>query len=348
VLFAGERFPTKHLRELMSCVPHPRFCNMYGTTETHIAAFYDVQPIPEDSDEPLPIGRACAHVNLMAVDPQGRRVEPGATGELVVRGPSVMEGYWRQPERTSTVLVKYRFGEQLEGLCYRTGDLVQLKPDGNYYIIGRGDRRVKVRGNLVDLDEVEKALLADERVRESAVYLITEEGEALTKLGAAVVLKPGATAQPTELRHGLSLQLPAYALPNHVAIMPDLPRTGSGKISRRALQAMEAEQAAAAGAGGRQGAAQPAGIQEAVRNFVLTELLSSADGADIDDETDLLMTGLIDSLSVVRLLAFLEERYSIRVPPEQFVEENFNTLTSISRLIERLQGEGAGGGSLTR
>ena len=109
-----------------------------------------------DSDDPLPIGGACAHVNLGVVSPDGRQVEPGETGELVIRGPSLMEGYWKLPERTAQALRPEPFGELLTDVAYHTGDLVRVRPDGAIEIIGRGDRRVKERGNLVDLDAIEQ------------------------------------------------------------------------------------------------------------------------------------------------------------------------------------------------
>jgi len=116
VLFAGERFPTKNLKELMRLVPTAAYCNMFGTTETHIAAYYPIPPLSEVADDPLPIGRPCAHVNLAIFKPDGSRATAGETGELAIRGPSVMEGYWRLPERTSKALQRHAIADGLEGL----------------------------------------------------------------------------------------------------------------------------------------------------------------------------------------------------------------------------------------
>jgi amino acid adenylation domain-containing protein len=332
VLFAGERFPTKHLRRLMSLVPNPRYCNMYGTTETHIAAYYDVPPL--SSDDPLPIGRACSHVNLMAVSPSGGRAGPGETGELVIRGPSLMEGYWGQPEKTEAALGRYAFGPELESLCYRSGDLVQLRSDGTYQIIGRADRRVKVRGYLVDLDGVEAVLLSDPRVQEAAAYLRSSANDETTWVEAAVIVRHGAEITASQLRLHASRTLPIYAVPERVAILPEFPRTGSGKTSRRDLQALvDAEPRDKQ----EESLSRDGDLQSALKSFILVQLLDGNDGQVLAPDVALLEDGLIDSMGVMRLVGFIEEQFGVHVPNAEIVEENFSDLHAIQRLVERLR-----------
>src|SRR5436190_12908060 len=74
VLFAGEVFPTKHLRALMQKLPHPKYANLYGPTETNVCAYYRVQPIASEDSAPIPIGKACANTDLIAIDADGGRV----------------------------------------------------------------------------------------------------------------------------------------------------------------------------------------------------------------------------------------------------------------------------------
>ena len=76
VLFAGEVFPTKHLRALMQKLPHPRYANLYGPTETNVCAYYEVEPIAPEQSAPIPIGRACANTDLVAIDAAGGK-SPG-------------------------------------------------------------------------------------------------------------------------------------------------------------------------------------------------------------------------------------------------------------------------------
>src|SRR5437660_5053341 len=83
VLFAGEVFPTKHLRTLMQKLPHPKYANLYGPTETNVCAYHPVEPIASKDSAPIPIGKACANTDLIAIDGNGRKItEPGQEGVL--------------------------------------------------------------------------------------------------------------------------------------------------------------------------------------------------------------------------------------------------------------------------
>ncbi len=235
ILFAGEPFPTKHLRALMAALPHARFSNLYGPTETNVCTFYHVPPLPADSDEPIPIGQPCANVEDLVVDAEDRPVAPGEVGELLIRGGVVMRGYWGDPDKTARGFYRRALPGGGEDLFYRTGDLVQLLPDGNYKYLGRKDRQIKTRGYRVELDEIEVALLAHEGVQEAAVYPVPD-GQGSNLIEAAVTPKDGATLTDADLIGHLARRLPPYALPVRLAILADFPRTSTGKIDRRALQ----------------------------------------------------------------------------------------------------------------
>jgi len=131
VLFAGEVFPTKHLRELMGRLSHARFSNLYGPTETNVCTYYHVDELPE-GDEPIPIGRPCANAEDLVIDEDGRPVPEGKVGELLIRGPLVMRGYWGRRDLTERGFYRLTAYGHLEDVFYRTGDLVQMAPNGNY------------------------------------------------------------------------------------------------------------------------------------------------------------------------------------------------------------------------
>jgi amino acid adenylation domain-containing protein len=242
ILFAGELFPTKHLRAIMNTLPHVRFSNLYGPTETNVCTYYHVPPLPEDSDEPISIGRACENVEDLVVDSDGQPVAPGETGELLIRGGVVMRGYWGRPELTQRGFYLRPAQGYLNDIFYRTGDLVQQMPDGNYKFLGRKDRQIKTRGYRVELDEIETNLLAHPQVNEAAVYPVPD-GQGSNLIEAGVTLKEGAAVDPSELTGYLAGLLPPYAVPARIHISPDFPRTSTGKIDRRAL-AERAENAA--------------------------------------------------------------------------------------------------------
>ncbi|HET9954661.1 MAG TPA: amino acid adenylation domain-containing protein, partial [Polyangiaceae bacterium] len=293
VLFAGERFPVKHLHHLMGKLPNAQFCNMYGTTETHIAAFYPVLQAPAEDAAPLPIGKPCRHVNLLVVGADGSPVEPGQTGQLVIRGPSQMEGYWGMPERTAQVVRGVREAADYAPDYYFTGDLVRVNEHGDIEVIGRADRRVKVRGYLVDLDEVEKVLLRHESVKEAGVFVVGEEGVD-ARLEAAVVPKPGAEASPAELRYHAARTLPVYAVPESVYVVPEFPRTGSGKLDRVSLRNMQPELSQEPASAGSLVEKTEADPRAEVKGYIANELaLNSA--LVLDDQTDMIESGILDS-----------------------------------------------------
>ena len=236
VLFAGEVFPTKHLRALMAQVPHARFSNLYGPTETNVCTYYHVSQLPEDSDDPIPIGRPCSNVEDIVVDGSDEMVDPGEVGELLIRGPVVMRGYWGQPGRTEHGFFHRKEQSHCEDAFYRTGDLVQLQPDGNYRYLGRKDRQIKTRGYRVELGEIEVALLSNHLVEEAAVYTVPD-GKGSNLIEAAVIAKARASLAPSQLEDHLASQLPSYAMPVKISILDVFPRTSTGKIDRRRLQA---------------------------------------------------------------------------------------------------------------
>ena len=105
IIFAGEVFPTKHLRQLMKLTPHAQFTNLYGPTETNVCTYYSVPILADDLAEPIPIGRAIDDVEVFAVNDTGQRAQPGEVGELYVRGGTVAHGYWGDSERTARAFV---------------------------------------------------------------------------------------------------------------------------------------------------------------------------------------------------------------------------------------------------
>jgi len=240
ILFAGEVFPTKHLRRLMSMFPSIRFSNLYGPTETNVCTYYHVEQIPPDTDETIPIGLPCANVEDLVVDLDDHPVPPGEVGELLIRGGVVMKGYWGQPEKTANGFYKRSAFGHFEDVFYRTGDLVQLDAQGNYRYLGRKDRQIKTRGYRVELDEIEVALLSHENVQEAAAYPVPDN-QGSNLIEAAVIPKDNRDLDQSDLVEHISRRLPPYAVPVRINIMNDFPRTSTGKINRRELQERAAE-----------------------------------------------------------------------------------------------------------
>lgn len=236
VLFAGEVFPTKHLRALMGKLPHPRYANLYGPTETNVCAYYEVEPLSAEESAPIPIGRACANTELIAIDANGARVTaPGAEGLLYARGSTVMQGYFGRPELTQQCFIPNPFAVGREEKLYCTGDWVTLNDRGDYLFIGRKDHMIKTRGYRVELGEIEAVMVSHPEVEEAVALPIPDEAIGNT-IWAIVTTVEGSSVDLIRLKQHCAEKLPAYMIPEKIAFRDSLPRTDNGKIDRLRLQ----------------------------------------------------------------------------------------------------------------
>jgi amino acid adenylation domain-containing protein len=249
VIFAGEVFPPKHLAKLIAELPHPRYLNWYGPTETNVCTAFEI-PAGWADAQPAPIGKACANTEVFAVTSEGRRVtQAGEEGELYVRGPSLMRGYWGQPAKTSEVLIRNPFRAEYDELVYRTGDLVTLEEAGNYAYLGRRDSMVKIRGYRVELGEVEATLYRHPAIREAAVVPVPD-GVLGSRLRAVITADGGSKLTRENVLDHCRRWLPSYMVPDIVDFDEGLPRTSTGKVDRACL-AQEWHELEPAGGGQR-------------------------------------------------------------------------------------------------
>jgi len=234
ILFAGEVFPIKYLRELKTIIPHADFYNLYGPTETNVCTFYRVREIEPDRIEPLSIGKACANTEVFAVNEKDERIQPGEMGELYVRGPSLMKGYWGLPEKTQELLIPNRFQPGFEEQIYRTGDLVSIDEDGYYIFIGRRDNMIKSRGYRIELGEIEAVLYSHSQVKEGAAIAVPDE-QIGNRIKAFIVPHARGLLAKSEIIKHCNERLPHYMVPELIEFRDDLPKTSTGKIDRKLL-----------------------------------------------------------------------------------------------------------------
>ncbi len=235
IIFAGEVFPIKYLRKLTETVPHAEFYNWYGPTETNVITSYKVEALAPERREPIPIGKACANMDVFALDEHGGIVtEPGQVGELYGRGSTVAQGYWNDPEKTQRLFAPNPILPHYHDRTYRTGDLVKLDENGDYHYIGRRDHQVKVQGYRIELGEIETAILNLPEVEEAAVIPLQNQ-EQQTYLKAFVVLRNGNEMKPNQLRRHCSRCVPKYMVPETVEFRESLPKTSTGKTDRKQL-----------------------------------------------------------------------------------------------------------------
>ncbi len=243
LLFAGEVFPTKYLSRLMKLMPHARFSNLYGPTETNVCTAYTVPEPPPEDGPTISIGKAIGNVETFVVDEQGNEVEPGQVGELLVRGPTLLRGYWGDVERTKQRLVRDPRDPEFGDPVYHTGDLVEEMPDGNYRFLGRRDHQIKHRGYRIELGDIETAINAHPDVVECAVVPVPDEFVS-NRIKAFVAVK--AEIQETDMVNHCSGLVQKYMIPETFHFRDSLPKTSRGKIDRTGLQTEAIELHAAA------------------------------------------------------------------------------------------------------
>ncbi|MFJ1975190.1 class I adenylate-forming enzyme family protein [Streptomyces sp. NPDC087903] len=212
----------------------PYIRNGYGLTEC-TAPCASVPPGLEAPVDPvsgtLAVGLPGPETVVRIVDEQGAEVPFGEQGEIVVRGPQVVPGYWRRPEATAEA---FPDGE------LRTGDIGFMDPQGWLYVVDRKKDMINASGFKVWPREVEDVLYTHPAVREAAVVGVPDgyRGETVK---AYISLRPGAETDPDALAAYCKERLAAYKYPRQVEILPDLPKTASGKILRRELRSRPRE-----------------------------------------------------------------------------------------------------------
>lgn len=224
----GAAFPKEHLLHLRRLLPHIRIYSMYGLTECKRVSYL---PPTELEARPDSVGRGMPNQEAYIVDESGRRLSTGV-GELVIRGSSVMQGYWERPEETHRVLKPGALpGERV----LHSGDIFRMDREGYLYFVGRKDDIIKTRGEKVSPKEVENVLCGIEGVAEAAVFGVPDSilGEAVT---AAVTLKAGARLTKNDILRYCARQLEDFMLPRHVEIVPSMPKSANGKILKSAMK----------------------------------------------------------------------------------------------------------------
>ncbi|MGV9592817.1 class I adenylate-forming enzyme family protein [Streptomyces tendae] len=207
----------------------PYIRNGYGLTEC-TAPCASVPPHLEAPVDPvsgtLAVGVPGPESVVRIVDDQGAEVPFGEQGEIVVGGPQVVPGYWRRPDATA---------ETFPGGELRTGDVGFMDAQGWLYVVDRKKDMINASGFKVWPREVEDVLYTHPAVREAAV-VGAPDGYRGETVKAYISLRPGAATDPDALVAYCEERLAAYKYPRRVEILPDLPKTASGKILRRELR----------------------------------------------------------------------------------------------------------------
>lgn len=230
VLFCGEVMPNTQLNIWRRALPDAMYANLYGPTEiTDVCTYYIVDREFEDH-EPLPIGKACRNMRSVIITEDNRRACAGEQGELCIIGTGVSLGYWKNAELTEKAFVQNPLNDKYRELIYKTGDLAYENEEGNIIFTGRKDNQIKIKGNRVELGEIEAAAMCVEKInnacalfnpRKNRIVLFAESEEQL------VLRKVNAE---------LGKYIPKYMLPGELVVMEKLPHTANDKINRVELK----------------------------------------------------------------------------------------------------------------
>lgn len=225
----GAALPVEHVRRLRELLPEVKIFSMFGLTECKRVCYLP----PEDLDGRLSsVGKAMPNCEVFVVDENGRQVQAGETGELIIRGSNVMQGYWGDGRLTART---YRDGQYPAGRTLYSGDYFRQDEDGYLYFLGRKDDMIKCKGERVSAKEVEDVICGIEGVAEAAVIGVPDEilGQAIKVF---IVPAPGAGLTENDVLKHSTQAMETFMVPKYVQFVESLPKTANGKIDKKQLK----------------------------------------------------------------------------------------------------------------
>jgi amino acid adenylation domain-containing protein len=349
LLVAGEAMPPRDAVRTAKRFPRLLVVNGYGPTENNYTTEYRVRA-RDAEDAPVPIGTPIDNTTVYLLDAAQRLVPPGMVGELCTGGDGLALGYVGRTDLTAERFVTVRLPNGRRERVYRTGDLARHRADGVLEFLGRADAQVKLRGNRVELEEVERTLASATGVRAAAVVVVGEGASA--RLRAALVVAPRARAEAAiaAAKRVAADRLPAYMVPAEFLVLERLPLTAHEKVDRRAIAAMGS--GVTHEASDRDGprtvaraddrAAPPARVRalESALAAIWADLL----GAPVSDHHAAFFDVGGTSLLALRLAEAIRVRLGVELPIVRVFE--FPTIARLAaHLAEREAGRGAASGA---
>ncbi len=236
ILMSGEAVQVSDVRKWLKVYgSRVTLVNLYGPTETTMVKFYHIIEQSDLLRDFIPIGKPMKGAKAIVLDEERNVCPPGVVGELYIRTPYLTLGYHNNPELTNEVFIKNPLTGDANDIVYKTGDLARVLSDGNFQFIGRRDNQVKIRGNRVELGEIESTLQGHDHIKHAVVTLSNDLPGG--RLVAYLVFDRGAVFEVNELRRFLNQRLPDYMIPAVFMQLNELPLMPNGKVDRRALPA---------------------------------------------------------------------------------------------------------------
>ena len=229
---AGEQFNlSEKLIQYLQARPAVAVHNFYGPSETHNATNYTLEGQTALLRKEQPIGRPSTNTWVYILTEDHQPVPAGVPGEVFIAGAGLARGYLNVPDLTAAKFIRNPFSPGT--LMYRTGDLARYLPDGNIMFMGRVDNQLKIRGNRVELGEIENALLRHPSLKQAAVTVLRDKEEH-QEIIAFLVVKEAVSG--LGLYDFLRELLPDYMLPADYVVLDRLPLNENGKVDRPTLE----------------------------------------------------------------------------------------------------------------
>lgn len=314
VMVAGEPCPPSLVDDHYGRLPTTRLVNEYGPTEATVwCTVHHVDRADRVAGDErrtrVPIGRPIANTQVYILDDRARPTPVGVPGELHVGGTGVALGYLGNEASTSERFVERDIPGGGPTRLYRTGDVARYLDDGTIDLLGRVDDQVKLRGQRIELGEVEMVLREHPAVRDAAVVLLRSDGEAVHAAESLVAYVEG-TVDAAELRGFAARRLPEVMVPTTIVELERLPHGATGKIDRSALPPPSGALPRSA-----PGFVNPTGPAEETLASIWAEVLGRQNVGATDNFFEL--GG--DSISSIRVIARAHQA-GLRITPKQFFD----------------------------
>ena len=314
IIVGGEKLSPYYIEKVKDTFPTIHIVNGYGPTEnTTFSTTYTV--VANETGE-IPIGKPIANSTAVILDGEFEKVPVGVKAELFVGGDGLARGYLNQPELTH---VKFRF---LEGKkLYRSGDFARLRSDGNFEYMGRSDRQIKLRGNRIELDEVENIIRRHKKISDTVVLSLDDnKGESFL-----VAYVMGIQKEEVEsLKSSVALFLPPASIPAFFIPMDRFPLTSNGKVDSKKLPMPISEDPMS------DYVAPENGIEK-----VVTQIWSDLTGTKVDHIG--VNTSFFDlgghSLKVIKMMSQIRINFGRRVSMKDFFRDP--TIKGVSKIIQQ-------------
>lgn len=224
-----------HVREFFKELPGAVLKNNYGPTEASMwASDIDFRDNPDSWEEIPSIGKPLAGCEFYVLNHSLEELPSGQIGELHIAGNCLAKGYLNRPDLTESRFISWKRPDGKQIRLYKTGDLVIHKENGQFYFQGREDDQIKIRGNRVELGEIESALINLPNVKHAIVKLDQDDSGAKF-LSAYVLFSDQKKTNVSNIKSALKSKIPDYMIPDYILAVDEFPKTSSGKVDKKAL-----------------------------------------------------------------------------------------------------------------